>query len=80
MARQRTERRYEGSMTSAGADGRHATLRLYVTYIIHEPLDGPRGEMPGSYSLELDDGRTVERLDETTFRVDDTKEILRLVK
>jgi hypothetical protein len=75
---QHVERRFEGSLPVVGDGGRKLSVSLYINYTIFEPLSGPAVRLPGAYSIELDDGSTAQLLEDETFRVDGSGEILRL--
>lgn len=74
----RVERRFEGALPVVGEDGRKLTISLYMNYTVTRLLSGADARLPGGFSIELEDGSTAALLEDETFRVDETGELLRL--
>jgi hypothetical protein len=62
-----------------GDSGRQYTVVEYQNYRRFQPLNGPAQDVPGTKELFLSDGRDVNFIDENTFQIVLTDEIVRKI-
>ena len=64
---------------SRSDDGKEITIFEYTTSVLHQALSGRSPRLKGSRRYALDDGASVNCIDENTFQVVQTDQILRKI-
>lgn len=67
----------EGTLALKADDGRLVNVTLLIDYTVMVSKTGSIAKLPVGFAHRLDDGSEVERLDDDTFRITATGEVLR---
>lgn len=68
------------TLQAQGEDGNVLTIIVTERQVSQAFLSSPPAKFPGQRDYRLEDGRDVERIDDDTFKIIQTDEILRVVR